>query len=58
MDLQLTEKFQKQSFSVSLTEDTYEKEIAAARTFGFEKDKDKLIAKGLIKGANYQMQSS
>ncbi len=45
---------QKQSFLFTLNEKDYKKKIAAARTFGFEKDKDKLIANGLIKGANHQ----
>ena len=45
---------QKQSFLFTLNEEDYKKQIAAARTFGFEKDKDKLIANGLIKGVNYQ----
>ena len=44
----------KQSFSVSLTEDTYEKEIAPSRTFGFEENIVALKSAGLIKGANYQ----
>ena len=42
----------KQSLSVDLAEDTYGTEIAAARTFGYREDEQKLRNMGLIRGAS------
>jgi UDP-3-O-[3-hydroxymyristoyl] N-acetylglucosamine deacetylase len=41
-----------QSFEIDVNEQTFTREIAAARTFGFFKDAEALRAKGLALGAN------
>ena len=43
-----------QYYSTVVTPETYEKEIAPARTFVFEKDVKPLIEKGLIKGGSIE----
>ena len=44
----------KQYFDITVTEDTFEKDIAGARTFCLEKEVKILLAMGLGKGANYK----
>lgn len=43
-----------QFFSVEITPENYEKEIAAARTFVFYEDVEPLLEKGLIKGGSLE----
>ena len=43
-----------QYFSLEITPETYEKEIAPARTFVFYEDVEPLMAKGLIKGGSLE----
>jgi len=47
----------KQSFCVKLTNGSYLKEIAPARTFGFLHEADALRQQGLIRGASTRMPS-
>jgi UDP-3-O-[3-hydroxymyristoyl] N-acetylglucosamine deacetylase/3-hydroxyacyl-[acyl-carrier-protein] dehydratase len=44
----------KQDFSCAVSEETFQKELASARTFGFLREVDMLREKGLIKGASTQ----
>lgn len=44
----------RQSFSMVVTEETFEKEIAPARTFCLEREAKALLAMGLGKGASYK----
>ncbi len=44
----------RQSFDITVTEETFEKEISRARTFCLEKEVKALLAMGLGKGANYK----
>ena len=46
--------FSRQSVFVDLTPETFEKEIASARTFVFEEEVDKLREAGFGRGASYQ----
>ncbi len=46
--------FARQSVFVDLTPETFEKEIASARTFVFEEEVDKLREAGFGRGASYQ----
>ncbi len=48
------ELVKKQTYSIKLNPDTFEKEIASARTFGFYRDFDKLRLYGLAKGGSLE----
>lgn len=43
-----------QFFDITITPDTFEKEIASSRTFCLEREAEELLKKGFGKGANYQ----